>query len=202
MNAEVSRIKQDLKIVEQAIGRGPEYQYAHVWAGIGWGIAGIAMVVGSLLPSIPYAWTTVLFLALFVALPPLLSTWMSGKCVLVPYDNLKVSGLALSAIATAIITPMLLLWFARIGMTSTQMRAVGFLTIGLILLAYAWGRPARRSLAVSSLGLIVLGIATPFLPFELTAPAVGAAIAFVGFAGAAVLHFQLRADCCDEQAAH
>src|SRR5262245_25560814 len=113
MESNVARIRRDFETIEKALGRGPEFQKAHVYAGIGWGIAGAFPAAPGAYPMmLPRSWGSARFIALIIGLPSLLSKGVAGKWVIFPFDNSTVVSGSLGMLATAIIAPLIMWWFA------------------------------------------------------------------------------------------
>jgi hypothetical protein len=205
MSDEMNRIKQDLKTMEEAIGGGPELDRRYVWVGIGWGIWGIVFILFGLLPAAvpPYLLTAILIILLF-ALPHYLPRL---ACRDLPAEPPRQSrnqlhsnsgGLLMGAISLGIV-----FWVSRMKPAPPNMVfALVFLLGGAWALFTAWGRPWWKSLLAVAVSFGATGFAMPFLPKGWVGPAMGAAMIVGGFAGAAILHFQLKAYYANGKAAH
>ena len=203
MNDELIRLKQDLKTMEQVIRREPEFDRRHVWISIGWGIWGVLFVLCGLVPRTvpPYLLAAVMVILLF-ALPHFLPKLACGELPPPPVGdrqiNSKPAALLLTALSLGII-----FWVSRMTPAPKNMvLALMLLLTATWALFSAWGRHWWRGLLAYAVGFGAAGVAMPFLSPSLVSPAIGCAMIFGGFVGAAILHQQLKAYYAHGKAAH
>src|SRR6185295_15063764 len=172
MSVELERIKQDLMTMERAIGNEPEFNRRHVWASVGWGASGLALMLMGIFPrALPTPWGTVVFLVLFLA------PWALMRKSDSPVSAKDLNSGALNGILTVLLLEILY-WFSRMATPVPYGLVMGILCVlgGAWSLLLAWGRPWRLGLHAWTLAFMALGFAFPFLPKGTDGLALGMAV--------------------------
>ena len=210
MSTDIYRLKQDIHTMEQALGCKPEFGRGTVWASVGWGIFGVVLtVLGTLHYTFSNRWVgAAVMVTLWLGLPYLLSRLARRFASPTTYGATQMLGSAKdlgSLPLTGIILAALLglgLWMTKLELSSGLFLAAICFVGSLWCLVAAWGKPWRGGLFVWALAFAALGFALPFLPKGTGGLAMGAAVAFAGFVGAAILNWQLNHYYAHGQAAH
>jgi len=95
-------------------------------------------------------------------------------------------------------------WLHKLAIPPLVIFALSFVVFSIPTAVWAWRRPWRRFALAWALALMALGIVIPFFqhdPRKLFLM-VGYAMAIGSFAGAMILHLQLKAHDADGKAAH
>jgi hypothetical protein len=205
MNAEMDRLKQDLKTIEHAVGCRPELDRRHVWQGVGFGVSGLSLAIFGIFPHlVPRPWDTLAFCAVFTGLP-LFLYWLAGRgkdfVDSTTAQLLKAPG---RGIIYSVFCLGFLFWLGHMKVSIPYGLAMGliFILCGLCLVVWASRNPWRRCVLLIGFSFLALGFAFPFLPKESNDLAIGTVLAFDGFVGAAILHRQLKAYYQNGKAAH
>jgi hypothetical protein len=211
MNAEIDRLKQDLKIIEEAVGCEPEFDRRHVWMCLGWGIASLVMifmcVFPHLIPLVP--WGRIIFMVLFVGLPvilcrlfvPELPSLSVYRCTSNVSTFLGIGSWVSSLIGSAFLI-LFVFWLSKVGATpEIKIGSIGVLA-GSCCVVHAWGKPWRYWALILGLAVVTIGLITPLVPHGYGVLTIVTILALASFAGALILHRQLEAYNANGKAAH
>jgi hypothetical protein len=212
MNAEIDRLKQDLEVIEKAVGcETADRRY--FWNCIGYAIAGLFLVLIGIFPNVmPLSpWGKIIFLALFFGLPfifcrlfvpelPSLYSFSQGGLQSGLPQNFN------SCFLTGIMIASLLgfmFWLHKMGVSHELLGGVTLVSAGSCFVVWAWQKRWQYSwFVIFGLTLVAIGLVMPFLPHKAVIPALGAGLALGNFIGAIILQRQLKSFHANEKATH
>jgi hypothetical protein len=212
MNAEIDRLKQDLETIEKAVGCGTADR-RYFWHCIGYAIAGaFLLLVGAFPNVIPlWPWGKIIFLALFIGLPPLfcrlfvpelpsLYSFSQGGLQSGLPQNFR--SLFLTGVMIASLIGFMF-WLHKMGISRELLGDVTLVSVGSCFVAWAWQKRWQYSwFVVFGLTLVAIGLVMPFLPHKGVISVIGAGLALGNFIGAIILQRQLKSVHANGKAAH
>jgi hypothetical protein len=185
---ELSRLRRDLDVIEQAAGLHSPFGWPDVWLALGLVPCGLVILLWAILGPGDYIFVSLVPLGVLALLAVALQVVRYRRAG--PSRSLRHEWLAtgLAALAFAV----LILWEKWLSLPAVPVRGAAFIIAGIICLAVAAANRQRRVSLAATVALVPFGISLPLCSPQQVALIGGIAVAAAGVVAAGILAGQLQ----------
>jgi hypothetical protein len=181
---DLSRLRRDLDVIEQAAGLNPPFGWRDVWLALGLVPCGLVILLWALVGPWDYLFVSLVPLGL-LALVAVAHSQRTGKTRPFRQESF-VTGL------TALAFALVILWERWFALPAKPVRGAALIVAGVLCLAMAVTNRQRRVSLAATVALVPFGASLPLFSPQQVALVGGIAVAAAGVVAAGILAGQLR----------
>ena len=186
--SDLSRLRRDMDVIEEAAGLNPPFGWRDVWLAAGLVPCGLVIVLWAVAGPWGY---------IFVSLAPLgILALVAVGFAAVQYQRAGKSRSrrheSIATALTALAFGLLILWEKWFSLPAMPVRGAAFIIAGVLCLGIAATNRQRRVSLAATVALIPFGISLPLCSPQQVALIGGIAVAAAGIVAAGILAAQLR----------
>lgn len=187
-DSELSRLRRDMDVIEEAAGLSLLYSWSDVWLSLGLVPCGLVILLWAILGPSDYIAVSLLPLVLFALVAASFQVFRYQKAA--KSRALKQEWFTTGLVALGF--ALVILWEKWLSLPAMPVRGAAFIIAGVMCLVIAATNRQRRVGMAATVALVPFGISLPLCSQQGVALVGGIAVAVAGMVAAGILAGQLR----------
>jgi hypothetical protein len=189
-DADLSRLRRDLDVIQSAAGLEPPFGQSEIWLSLA--LVPSGAIIAAWAAFGPYDYISVSLLPLLLSFLAYVGVWGLRYRRHVR-ERREHTFEAVSAVAFLAAMACLVAWDRMFGLPRGAVMGAGFTLAGIMFIPLAFSSPVRRVCLACPVLLIPVGLALPFCTRQQTYLVAGLAVMVSGLVGTGIMAWQLRA---------